>query len=75
MYRELLGDGSELEFRFSYKIQEKPNGIAEAFKIGEEFIDNDDVCLILVITYSMELILHIFQKNFLNRLRWSSIHL
>jgi len=47
MYRELLGDGSELGVRFSYKIQEKPNGIAEAFKIGREFIDNDDVCLIL----------------------------
>ena len=32
-YRELLGDGSELGVRFSYKIQEKPNGIAEAFKL------------------------------------------
>lgn len=47
MYRELLGDGSELGVKFSYKIQDKPNGIAEAFKIGSEFIGNDNVCLIL----------------------------
>ena len=47
MYRELLGDGLELGVKFSYKIQDKPNGIAEAFKIGSEFIGNDNVCLIL----------------------------
>jgi glucose-1-phosphate thymidylyltransferase len=43
----LLGDGTELGCRFSYAIQEKPNGLAQAFVIGEEFIGNDKVALIL----------------------------
>ena len=43
----LLGDGHSLGLNISYKIQEKPNGIAEAFIVGEEFIGNDPVCLIL----------------------------
>jgi len=47
MFERLLGDGSELGIRFEYKIQEAPNGLAEAFVLGEEFIGNDDVCLIL----------------------------
>lgn len=47
MFQRLLGDGSELGIRFEYKIQEHPNGLAEAFILGEEFIGNDDVCLIL----------------------------
>lgn len=46
-FKELLGDGSQLGMKFSYKVQEKPAGIAEAFIIGEEFIQNDSVCLIL----------------------------
>ncbi|MEJ2567884.1 MAG: glucose-1-phosphate thymidylyltransferase RfbA [candidate division WOR-3 bacterium] len=46
-YRELFGDGSEFGLRFSYEKQPEPNGIAEAFIIGEKFIDSDDVCLIL----------------------------
>ena len=46
-YKSLLGDGSNLGIKISYEIQEKPNGLAEAFIIGEEFIGNDDVCLIL----------------------------
>jgi len=46
-YRLLLGDGSNLGIKISYEIQEKPNGLAEAFIIGEKFIGNDDVCLIL----------------------------
>ena len=46
-YKSLLGDGSNLGIKISYEIQEKPNGLAEAFIIGEKFIDNDDVCLIL----------------------------
>ena len=43
----LLGDGKELGMNFSYKVQEKPNGIAQAFLIGQEFIDNKPVTLIL----------------------------
>src|SRR5699024_11452826 len=46
-FKQLLGDGSKFGIHLSYMIQEKPNGLAEAFIIGEEFIGNDDVCLIL----------------------------
>lgn len=46
-YEDLLGDGSSLGMEFSYAIQPSPNGLAEAFIIGEEFIGNDSVCLIL----------------------------
>lgn len=46
-FKELLGDGSKWGMHFSYQIQEKPNGLAESFIIGEEFIGNDDVALIL----------------------------
>lgn len=46
-YENLLGDGSNLGVKFTYKVQEKPKGLAEAFIIGEEFIGNDNVCLIL----------------------------
>lgn len=46
-FRELLGDGSELGLNFEYKIQNKPRGIADAFIIGEKFIGNDNVALIL----------------------------
>ncbi len=45
--RNFLGDGSDLGIKIEYKVQDKPNGIAEAFIIGEEFIGNDSVCLIL----------------------------
>lgn len=47
MYRELLGDGSRLGIRLTYKEQPEPKGLAQAFLIGEEFIGNDNVCLIL----------------------------
>lgn len=47
LYKELLGDGSHLGLKISYKIQEQPRGIAEAFLVGEEFIGNDQVALIL----------------------------
>ena len=47
IFKELLKDGSELGLKLEYKIQEKPNGLAEAFIIGEEFIDDDNVALIL----------------------------
>lgn len=46
-YRKLLGDGSRIGIKIEYKAQEKPRGIAEAFILGEEFIGNDEVCLIL----------------------------
>jgi glucose-1-phosphate thymidylyltransferase len=46
-YERLLGDGSRLGMRFSYKIQETPRGLADAFILGEEFIGDDSVCLIL----------------------------
>lgn len=46
-FKELFGTGETLGLNFSYKIQERPNGIAEAFIIGEDFIKNDPVALIL----------------------------
>ena len=46
-FERLLGDGSSLGMKFEYKIQDAPNGLAEAFIIGDEFIGKDDVCLIL----------------------------
>ena len=46
-YESLLGDGSQLGMELSYKIQPSPDGLAKAFILGEEFIGNDDVCLIL----------------------------
>ncbi|WP_027108683.1 glucose-1-phosphate thymidylyltransferase RfbA [Lacticigenium naphthae] len=46
-FETLLGTGDEIGVKFSYAVQEKPNGLAEAFIIGEEFIGNDSVCLIL----------------------------
>ncbi len=46
-FKKLLGDGSQFGIRLSYTVQEKPNGLAEAFIIGEDFINDDSVCLIL----------------------------
>ena len=46
-YEELLGDGSRLGLNFSYRIQDKPRGLADAFIIGADFIGNDRVCLVL----------------------------
>lgn len=46
-YENLLGDGKNLGINISYAVQSEPNGLAEAFIIGEEFIGSDDVCLIL----------------------------
>jgi glucose-1-phosphate thymidylyltransferase len=46
-FKRLLGDGAELGCKFEYAIQEKPNGLAQAFVIGEKFIGNDKVALIL----------------------------
>lgn len=47
VFKELLGDGSSLGMSFSYAIQETPRGLADAFIIGEEFIGNDNVALVL----------------------------
>ena len=47
MYKDLLGDGSSFGVELSYEVQENPNGLAEAFIIGEEFIGSDNVALIL----------------------------
>ena len=47
VYKELLGDGKRLGMNFEYKVQEAPRGLAEAFILGEEFIGDDSVCLIL----------------------------
>jgi glucose-1-phosphate thymidylyltransferase len=47
MFEQLLGDGSDFGINLSYAVQEKPNGLAEAFIVGREFIGNDSVCLIL----------------------------
>ena len=46
-FQKLLGDGSDLGMQFSYKVQPSPDGLAQAFILGEEFIGNDDVCLVL----------------------------
>ena len=46
-FKRLLSDGSKIGMKFQYATQENPNGIAEAFKIGENFINNDSICLIL----------------------------
>ena len=46
-FKTLLGDGSQFGVKFSYKEQPSPDGLAQAFILGEEFIDNDDVALIL----------------------------
>ena len=47
MSERLLGDGSDYGMKFSYKVQEVPNGLAQAFVLGREFIGGDDVCLVL----------------------------
>lgn len=47
LYKELLGDGQDLGMKFSYIVQEKPNGLAEAFILGEKFIGSDNVALVL----------------------------
>ena len=66
-YKRLLGDGSQWGISLSYIKQEKPNGLAEAFIIGESFIKNDSVCLILGdnIFYGFKLVSHL--KNAINK--------
>ena len=47
LYEDLLGDGSQLGLKLAYKIQPSPDGLAQAFILGDEFIGNDHVCLVL----------------------------
>lgn len=47
VYEKLLGTGEEIGIKLSYKVQETPRGLADAFILGEEFIGNDSVCLVL----------------------------
>ncbi len=46
-FKNLLGDGSDLGMRFEYIVQPSPDGLAQAFILGEEFLDGDDACLVL----------------------------
>ncbi|MBL4711241.1 MAG: glucose-1-phosphate thymidylyltransferase RfbA [Gammaproteobacteria bacterium] len=46
-FKDLLGNGSDIGMNFSYKVQPSPDGLAQAFILGEEFIGGDDVCLVL----------------------------
>ena len=46
-FERLLGNGAELGMKFSYKVQEVPNGLAQAFVLGREFLGDDDACLVL----------------------------
>ena len=46
-YKDLLGDGRDIGVEFQYKVQDKPRGLADAFILGEEFIGDDGVCLVL----------------------------
>ena len=65
LFQKLLGDGSQLGCRFEYAIQESPNGLAEAFIIGEAFIGNAKVALILGdnIFYGSGLAKHLQENN------------
>ncbi|NLU04517.1 MAG: NTP transferase domain-containing protein, partial [Methanothermobacter sp.] len=47
LYRDLLGDGSQFGVRFSYRVQEEPRGIADAFIVGKDFIGDSKVALVL----------------------------
>jgi glucose-1-phosphate thymidylyltransferase len=46
-FEELLGDGSDIGMKFEYIVQPSPDGLAQAFTLGEEFLDGDDACLVL----------------------------
>ena len=54
-FEELLGDGSDIGMKFSYVVQPSPDGLAQAFILGEQFIGNDDVCLVLGDNIFMEM--------------------
>ncbi len=52
-FENLFGDGSELGIHIEYAVQESPDGFAQAFIIGEEFIGDDSVCLVLETIFIM----------------------
>ncbi len=54
MFRDLLGTGEELGMSFSYKVQEQPNGLAQAFVLGADFLNGEPGCLILGIICSTD---------------------
>jgi len=62
-FRSLLGDGKSLGLDFSYKEQPSPDGLAQAFVLGEEFIGNDPVCMILGIIFFMDMALETPSQN------------
>jgi len=66
-FKELLGDGSEIGMKFEYVVQPSPDGLAQAFILGEEFIGSSDVCLVLGdnIFYGQGLI-ELFSKSVLH---------
>ena len=66
-YRKLLGDGKQIGVNISYEIQETPRGLADAFIIGEKFIGDDNVCLVLGD--------NVFYGKDLTRMLWDSIKL
>ena len=66
-FEKLLGDGSDFGVEFSYKIQPSPDGLAQAFIIGDDFIGDDDVCLVLgdniFYGHGLSDLLHTARKN------------
>ena len=65
-FQRLLNDGSHFGIKLSYAIQPSPDGLAQAFLIGEEFIDNDNVCLALGdnIFFGRNIVLHLSSRYF-----------
>ena len=67
-YKKLFGDGSHLGINICYAEQPKPEGLAQAFIISEDFIGKDNVCMVLGDNIFMETVLKIFLKNAANNL-------
>ena len=68
VFQRLLGDGSSLGCRFEYKVQEVPNGLAQAFVLGEEFIGDDKVFLVLRLIFKETLEKETGLKSFMRNL-------
>ena len=62
-FRKLLGDGSNFGLHLQYSQQAKPNGLAEAFIIGEDFIGNDNICLVLGDNIFLDRVLNLFSTR------------